>query len=517
MKQKIIHPYLNKPNDGLLMYPTLQDKYLIKPYSSYGNSKLSGLNILDMKIKKNSNTNFIENGQYNNYSSDNTYINLVRKVRHSPPSVKEWINSTYVYNNTAKNLPLLDKMLSKLIRSYFNLYNNKLRKKIRKHGSKRFEIRKSRRLMNKIFIGKPELKHSNDNIVITIYVYNAEKKYLINKMQKVAAIYKINTLNNFNKPNENKLKLNKINEAKAIYLKKTKKASIDIKSKLNKYKKSFYILKKIDTKETFNIYRYEKYFFKIYAKKFLRKEIVSNFYKQMLIFNKQKFEIKYAKHLADNIAKIYNKKIQFNFVSLKHIYLDSQIFSMALVTKLRRIARIKKNFLIGLKRFLNMFNVPRINSLNTYNEMFNRQMVNQNINNDNVIALENYFDVIQANTLNKDIVDNTIKIGNFMTHTNITNLKNLSVAHYMTTITKSFNSIKYKIINGIRLEVAGRFTKRSSAARSVFKIRNKGSIKNKDSSYKGLPAILLKGYAKSNLQYNKVYSKVRGGSFGIKG
>lgn len=412
-------------------------------------------------------------------------------------------------------------MLGKLIRSYFNLYNNKLRKKIRKHGSKRFEIRKSRRLMNKIFIGKPELKHSNDNIVITIYVYNAEKKYLINKMQKLAAIYKINTLKNFNKLNYNKLKFNKINKAKALYLKKTKKASVDIKSKLDKYKKSFYILKRIKTKKIyenfFYIDQYEKYFFKIYVKKFLRKEIFSNFYKQMLIFNRQKFEMKYARHLANNIAKIYNKKIQFNFVSLKHIYLDSQIFSTALVIKLRRLSRIKKNFLIGLKRFLNMFKVPRINSLDIYNDMFNRQMINQNINNDNIIAIKNYLEIMQQHTLSEDITDNTVKYGNFISHTNITSLKNLSITYYMSTFTKAFNSIKYKLINGVRLEVAGRFTKRSSAARSVFKIRNKGSIKNKDSSYKGLPAILLRGHAKSNLQFNKVYSKVRGGSFGIKG
>lgn len=89
-------------------------------------------------------------------------------------------------------------MLAKLIISYFNLYNNKLRRKIRKHGSRRFEIRKSRRLMNRVFIGKPELKHSNDNVVITVYVYNAQKKYLINKIKNVSAIYKVKAKNKYN-------------------------------------------------------------------------------------------------------------------------------------------------------------------------------------------------------------------------------------------------------------------------------------------------------------------------------
>lgn len=303
--------------------------------------------------------------------------------------------------------------------------------------------------------------------------------------------------------------------AKALYIKKTNKAAINIKSKLNNYKKRFFIFNKLKSKK-FNVNKYQKSFFKAYIKKFLRKEILSNFYKQMLMFNKQKFEKRYVTHLANNVAQMYNKKIEFNFVSLKHIYLDSQIFSMGLVTKLKRLARMKKSFLKGLKRFLSMFRVPRISSLDIYNEMFNRQMINQNINNNNMSVIADHISIIQDNDTSKDSLDNILKFEKFIT-TNISKFKALVTTRYISTFTKAFTSIKYKIINGIRLEVAGRFTKRSSAARSVFKIRNKGSIKNKDSSYKGLPAVLLKGYAKSNLQYNKVYSKVRGGSFGIKG
>lgn len=72
--------------------PTLHDKQSIKSHSYYENSNLSAsLNILDIKIKKSSNTksNSIENQQCNDYSNNNTYVNLVRKVRHSPPSNKE--------------------------------------------------------------------------------------------------------------------------------------------------------------------------------------------------------------------------------------------------------------------------------------------------------------------------------------------------------------------------------------------------------------------------------------------
>ncbi len=79
------------------------------------------------------------------------------------------------------------------------------------------------------------------------------------------------------------------------------------------------------------------------------------------------------------------------------------------------------------------------------------------------------------------------------------------------------NFIKHKYVSGIRLEVAGRLTRRNTAAKSVFKLRYMGNIKNMDSSYKGLPTVLLRGYAKSNLQYTKLKSRIRIGSFGLKG
>ena len=77
--------------------------------------------------------------------------------------------------------------------------------------------------------------------------------------------------------------------------------------------------------------------------------------------------------------------------------------------------------------------------------------------------------------------------------------------------------IKYKYASGIRIEVAGRLTRRNTAARSLFKLRYIGNIRNMDSSYKGLPSVLLRGYAKSNVQYSNLKSRIRIGSFGLKG
>lgn len=80
-----------------------------------------------------------------------------------------------------------------------------------------------------------------------------------------------------------------------------------------------------------------------------------------------------------------------------------------------------------------------------------------------------------------------------------------------------FNSLKHKKINGIRLEASGRLTKRLTASRAIFKFKYKGDIKNRDSSYKRLSTVLLKGHMKSNIQYTIINSKTRNGSFGLKG
>merc|ERR1712000_720082 len=73
-------------------------------------------------------------------------------------------------------------------------------------------------------------------------------------------------------------------------------------------------------------------------------------------------------------------------------------------------------------------------------------------------------------------------------------------------ITQSNNSLrksiirklKYRNVTGFRVEARGRLTKRYTASRSVLRLKYKGNLK-------------------SNVQYTKLVSKSRIGSFGIKG
>jgi len=80
-----------------------------------------------------------------------------------------------------------DNNFMSLVKSYFNFYFKK--KKIKKYkGKKKIFKRKrsiSRKLSaNKIFVAKGDLKHTSSKVVITLYLYNTEKKFLIRKIKK---------------------------------------------------------------------------------------------------------------------------------------------------------------------------------------------------------------------------------------------------------------------------------------------------------------------------------------------
>ena len=79
------------------------------------------------------------------------------------------------------------------------------------------------------------------------------------------------------------------------------------------------------------------------------------------------------------------------------------------------------------------------------------------------------------------------------------------------------NYIKNKTITGVRLEAAGRLSKRHTASRSVTRLKHKGSLKNRDSSCKQISSVILRGNSKVNIQYTKLNSIARIGSFGLKG
>ena len=436
---------------------------------------------------------------------ENNY-NYIGRPRHYPPANKEWFNSIYVYNNnTIKLLPTLDKVTLKLVKSYFNLYSRKLEKKIK---SRRMRIRGRKLSTNRILISRAELKHTSDKVVVTIYVYNRQKEYYFNKIIRIATIDNL-------LPNRIKIKI-------------IKKKSLKIISKVKNQKKIvwktlglFSLNKNKHASQDNNKFKnYETSYLKHYVARSLRKEMLFIYLWQLVSFNESKFEKRYLLPITSLVKKVYNKQVEFNLVNLKYLYLNSYIFSETLVTKLRN----RKNRLLRvLKTSLLMFKLPFIDRSALYEEIYNRKRKLQNLKvdntTDNLISLKSsiksqFSDLLERSLLNTDPKDSIYKLKDFKLY----RAQDLVYCNYpLFLVNTIIKSIRNKSVSGIRLEVAGRLTRRNRADRSLFKLRYKGNIKNMDSSYKGLSAVLLRGYAKSNLQYTKSKSRIRIGSFGLKG
>ena len=239
-------------------------------------------------------------------------------------------------------------------------------------------------------------------------------------------------------------------------------------------------------------------FVNLLYKVYLEREInVIAYYKLLLSLNKSKFEDKFLLRLKPLIAKLYNKKVEFNMINLKTLYLNSDLFIEAISLKLKN----RNNKLLQiLKSSLSMVRLLKINrGIGQYNKVNIRELWVNKINNLH-INMENS----NSDILNKLLLE--LFYNSSLDRNNNKYLSNIIL-----------NSLRYKNVGGIRLEAKGRLTRRLTASRSVFKIRWRGSLKNINSSYKGLSSIMLRGYAKSNIQYSLLNSKTRNGTFGIKG
>lgn len=575
-------------------------------------------------------------------------INYAGKTKHYPAANKEWYNSIYTYNNnTVKVLPSADKIISKLIKGYFNSYSRKLDNKAKKVKSRRFRVRRVRLSTNRMLTSKAELKHTNEKVYITVYVYNNEGKHYHNTIKNIATIDRIDkfnlgawtlkeqyqfiaskakkyviqgwstydiekfsskgwTLDQIRKfipkkatpyeiymffskrfregqylkefpkflsaikkrgkmigKREKQMATERLN--RVLYLeqvipriypqlvKNTSNKGLVLKSKIQNHKKSFYLLlKNKGLKPDKSLFMtksntHEKKYLADYVSKSLRKEINSVYFKQLMSFSKLKFEKRYVIPLIKEVKKVYNKKIEFNFVNLKYLYLNSSIFSETLLTKLKK----KKNKLLRvLKNALLMFKLPTINRQAVYDEIYNKIMIIQNLGIKSLIVkpylqnsrnsvihnspdgiynpevnsrdehIENKFlyELTKIKDNNTDVLEKSLL--NFIPEPDLSLENDRTTSELQDSVyklCKVMDSLKHKSVSGIRIEVAGRLTKRNTAARSVFKLKYKGNIKNTDSSDKGLSTVMLRGHAKSNLQYSRLKSKRRIGSFGLKG
>ena len=507
------------------------------------------------------------------------YINNdTGKMKHFTPGAQEWFNSIYSYNkNYTKSLPIADKNLINLLKSYFNFF---ISHKILK--TKRIANRYRKLSANKVFVGKGELKHTNEKVIITSYVYNAEQLYLKSLTKKLAkSLYYPNKelkkyvnidrngkeIITYNRPftlkeylnlpdhrtwhknfcfslfwkeyikligmkklkdeekKEKKLKgENKKNLIK--FIDKTKKNFLEAFSQYIYNETTFQdlfnpLLKFVEKKESIKkLLKFEvqviknKLFFDDFDKymSMTKDNYLKTFkrFNYLLMINNIKFEKPFIWELTRLVKNIYNKEVEFNIVNLNKMHLNSDIYTQAVSLKLRN--RDNKLFKV-LTSSLSKVKLPNVSRISEkYNKSNRDEYLINKIRNAYINSM--FIDNISMDPLNN------LLLGFFSTTENLEiELKKRSsiIKRPISLYRYIIRSLKHLKLAGIRVEAKGRLTRRFTASKSVFKVRWKGGLKNVDSSFKGLSAIMLRGDRKSNVQYSILNSKNRNGAFGVKG
>lgn len=345
-----------------------------------------------------------------------------------------------------------------MIRNFFNFFNKSLEKKIR---TKRLLFRLKRLTSHKIYLSKGEFSHTNNKVLVNLYLFNRQKHNYISKIKNIF----LKNLCASEKYNQKKL--NFLLTLKSIYL----KGSNNLKQ-INRYKDSLIkALNIIDKNDGYKISTFKSlslyllFFYKKLFKLSARKLRLYFLYKQLVYLNRSKLNYTYLRFLKKHLENLYNKNVEFNLINLKRFYLNSDILSEAVKLKITRNRRKMNKILNKVKNKVNIYK-------------------------------KRVFLGFSSSKKNQFIVKT---------------MQSKSLQAFV------FNSLKHKHVTGFRLQTKGRLSRRFTASRSISKFKYKGNLLNIDSSFRGISSVILKGNLESNLQYTKLRSKTRIGSFGIKG
>jgi len=346
-------------------------------------------------------------------------------------------------------MPESYQLSTRIIKSYFNLYNYTLEKKL----STKIISRRLRKLTsNRIYVSRAEFKHTNNKVIISLFTFNKQKYNYITKAKK-------KYIKAFLQKNVNKKLI--LIKRKAIYL--FKNANILSNILLEKLK-----IKLITRKSLFK--RIDNFYEKYVNITFIKLESYL-YYKQLIMSSELKTNYVYLIYLKKYLEKIYAKNIEFNLINLKQFYLNSDILSESITLKLTRNRRKLLIHLNKLKKKIKIYKEKNV----------------------------------------------------YILHINMINNKKLYINKNIPSLDKKYlekiviNNLKHKYVSGFKLLIKGRLTRRYTASRSITKQKYKGNLLNTNSSYRGLSSPILRGNLSSNLQYTKLNSKTRIGSFGIKG
>jgi len=341
------------------------------------------LNILKNKQHsfkdKSLNTNYItenNNKMQSNFKRDE-YNNITFYTSSSPSGLvpllgkahegtsKEWLTSVYSYDKSyIKSLISCDAVLNKLLRSYCNMLQDKI-----KILFKRRRDNKIRYSANKIYASRAELKHTNTKLFITLYIYNKQKSSIEWYILKIIVLLKYRKLiANVLSPKNRLPHLLKNN----FYM--FRKWGIAFFKTNNNLLRYFLVnlrrkYLKLSNIPTYNIRL---------LKKLVRLQKILFNSLSLLNFNKSKFNSLNLNlrnlGLISLIEKLYNKKVEINLVESKSIHLNSDIFSSAVALKLRD--RKNKAVRVLRKAILQMVKIPDLHTLITFDD--NIEPINKN-------------------------------------------------------------------------------------------------------------------------------------------
>ena len=404
-------------------------------------------------------------------------ILVTKENKYKVSSVNEWYNSVYYYNkNYMNNIHIKDTFANYVINSYFNSIPMSLIKK---------RIKRNRINMKRIFISKSEIKHNTDNINITIYSFNKQKKIILNNLQKINKMFlkRIEYKNYIRK-----LKTNL--KAWIFIVKYTYKGILSNLTNIKNIKINLFMynLNKVILENNIS---YKVNIIKDVIRNKYRYIYLYQYYISMLYINNLKFNNNIMLGMINILNKLYKKKVIINIISLKYLFMDNSLLLDGIVRKLRDR---KKRILRVIRRAVGLSKKCILSSWllipNIYKNLSNE---NLDLENNSVISYENY------------------KIPALETY-------KYNLINYIYNKNNSFilTELKYKFIRGLHIKGSGRLTKRLTASRSISKNTNKGSLQNIYSSHQNISTLMLRNDIKCNQQYLNVNTKGRNGSFSIR-
>ena len=431
----------------------------------------------------------------------NTKKDTIGNSKYLPAFSKEWKNTVYSFDKyTVSNLPVITENVNKILKSYFNLFF-----KNHKTLNMPFILLKRRRnFVRRIFTSDAEIKHTNDKVVITLYTLNREKKLL-----KYKYFMTIRKLLNYS----NRLKLQYYNNILKLYNYLNWKLPYNGKyvftTNANVLSKKKYLKFKF---ENLNKLKQFKHLLikKIWSKTF--EKIMTKYYKVLgkhtLLYslNQSKFnKLSLLSTLNTILKKIFKKKIEYNIINLKYFTNNPDIFTNVIALKLkgRKIGKLRE-----VSRVLNRTKIPKVNTIQE--RTFVKKVLDQFKNKYKDLRVISNSSITHLKNMNLNSLLGSISSGNISS-------SDSSTKNNGPMIKDIYNSIKYKNIGGIRIEVKGRLTPRYRADRSVYSLRWKGGLKNIDSSFQRKNTILWRGNVKSNTAYSISTAKRRVGAFAVKG